>query len=177
MFLTHCATGRRNRENTVLWSRAGAATTPPKNQLSHSSQGTHTCPFSLPVALDLVACKISLKILKFWKNSSPWLSLGRHQMLARKIQKWSWPFTRLTFGYPIVTINSLLMCSDLAETDASLPGHASGMDEGQAQVKGEHPRKEPLAGSVTLRLGCPPAEQCMRQARPEQRDKCPAFSS
>lgn len=98
-------------------------------------------------------------------------------MLARRIQKWSWLFTRLTFGYPIVTINSLLMCSDLAGTDASLPGHVSGMDEGQAQVKGEHPRKEPLAGSVTLWLGCPPAEQCMRQARPEQQNKCPAFSS
>lgn len=71
VLLTHCATSRRSRGITVLWSGAGAATTLPKNQLSRSPQGTHTCPFSLPVALDLVTCKISLKILKFWKNSSP----------------------------------------------------------------------------------------------------------
>lgn len=106
------------------------------------------------------------------------LSLGRHKTLAGKIKKRPRPFTRRTFSYPTVTVDSLLPCGDLAGTDVSPPGHVSGMDEGQAQGKGEHPKEEPLAGSTALWLGCSRAGQCMRQAWPGQRDKSPsAFSS
>ena len=53
---------------------------------------------------------------------------------------------------------------DSAGTKA-VPLRISGLNEGQAIVETEHPRKWPLPGSVTW-LGCASAGQCMRRVQP-----------